>query len=98
MKVTIIHIISIFFTAFFLMFTDYELEKSQMNKLPNVNIQTNIIDSLEKVCNGKQKEVNEELENSIQILQDSQTYVLQCALGIPLGFDSICTRNRIINF
>jgi hypothetical protein len=80
------------------MFTDYELEKSQMNKLPNVNIQTNIIDSLEKVCNVKQKEVNEELENSIQILQDSQTYVLQCVMGIPLGFDSVCTRNRIINF
>jgi len=98
MKVTIIHILSLYFAGVALMFSDYEMKLNQINKLPNLSIQYNKIDSLEKLCHAKQSEVNKELEGSIKVLQDSQTYILQCTMGIPLGFDTVCVGNSIINY
>ena len=97
MKVTIIHILSLYCAGFALIFSDYELKLNQINNLPNLSIQYSKIDSLEKLCHAKQNEVNKELEGSIKILQDSQTYILQCTLGVPLGFDSVCVGNSVTN-
>ncbi len=98
MKVTILHIMSVFFAGFALMFSNYEVKLKEINKVPSLTIQNSKIDSLENVCKAKQKEVNKELENSISILQDSQAYILQCIVGVPLGFDSLCPRNNIANY
>jgi len=97
MKVTIIHILSLYFAGFALMFSDYEIKLKKINNLPNLSIQYSKIDSLEKLCHEKQSEVNKELEGSIKVLQDSQTYILQCTMGVPLGFDSVCVGNSVIN-
>lgn len=89
---------SIFFAGFAIMFSKYEINLKEINNVPSLTIQNSKIDSLEYVCKKKQQEVNKELENSISILQDSQTYILQCVVGIPLGLDSICNRTNIANY
>jgi hypothetical protein len=94
MKVTILHILSLFFAGFILMLPKPIIQP----KFRATNSKAiKKIETITNECKEKQAKVNQELESTIQILQDSEAYVLQCLVPNSLASDSVCARNFVIN-
>ncbi len=92
MKITIMQIFAIFFSAFTLFLGNRELQHKK-NEVTIQPYQCNVnIDSFKNVISEKKKQINKELESSISILQDSEAFVVQCVVGKSVDSDSNCVR------
>ncbi len=92
MKMTILQILAVFFGAFTLFIGNRDLEHKK-NEIPLTTYECKVnLDSFRNVIDAKQKEVNKELEGSISLLQDSKTFIMQCAVRGAFLSDSNCTR------